>query len=523
MFFILNRKSFLIILFIVLKLNAIGQPNSQSIFTYGFDGDFSGTCVSNSEIVYVGTATDSITLDQKLICLKTDVNGIPLWSLSAASVNYSQGDKICVLSNGDYLVSGVYENAGIAPQLMLLRISASGNLIWSKIYTVSNSDLTDATLVVDNDDNIIVASSKGAFSNSKGVVFKIDGNGLVIWSKEYSYQSLFVPSKLILANDGGFVICGRSDYTEANGYLLKIDSIGTPQWGRKIKADTALLINSVLQNSDGNIYAVGTVNYLHSPDVILLKMDSLGNVLNSWTYGSVNHDAGIDFALNAAGTGFIISGSSFFISATSYLLGSLILETDLNGSLMNYWFIQLPNLYHVVPYAMAINGNQIIQCGVMYGLAGIPNGPWIHQTGLSSICNDDPISILPRQSVIVDSTGFNVSPITITPYNINFNVNSSIPQFFDYCWTSGINENLQDQSLLITPNPCTDQISIDLNTNFSEQYNLQVFNSSGSIVIDQTFNSTDVQILDTRNLDPGFYFLKAYSTSKVLQSKFVKL
>ena len=71
--------------------------------------------------------------------------------------------------------------------------------------------------------------------NSSMLVFKIDVEGGIVWSKTYAGKGHTEPYDMIESGDGGFVILA---YTEAFGitdhglYIVSIDAEGNTTWER---------------------------------------------------------------------------------------------------------------------------------------------------------------------------------------------------------------------------------------------------------------------------------------------------
>lgn len=81
----------------------------------------------------------------------------------------------------------------------------------------------------------------------------------------------------------------------------------------------------------------------------------------------------------------------------------------------------------------------------------------------------------------------------------------------------GINE-IENISLSIYPNPTSDFISIDFDSNLQENMSVTIINAIGQTVL--TTKTTDR--IDIQNLESGVYFLQLKTTNRIGISRFIK-
>lgn len=88
-------------------------------------------------------------------------------------------------------------------------------------------------------------------------------------------------------------------------------------------------------------------------------------------------------------------------------------------------------------------------------------------------------------------------------------------------------ENTQQQNLLIlSPNPTSDNLSIEINSNSYNRFRLSISNTSGqklSVIKDEPLKSLkEIINYDTKNLSIGTYFIRLEIGNKVITKKFIK-
>src|SRR5690606_32607496 len=151
---------------------------------------------------------------------------------------------------------------------------------------------------------------------------RIDVDGVVLWEKNYPIDFLDLSEEfgngVAEAHDGGFVIVGTTfgggSFGERDVLLFKIDSLGNKQWenfygtggydeeGYAIAATT-----------DGGYIITGKQNVddpVNNNDVYVVKVDVLGNLEWENHYGSPDSDDEGRSIIQTPDGGFIIAGST---------------------------------------------------------------------------------------------------------------------------------------------------------------------------------------------------------------------
>jgi len=136
----------------------------------------------------------------------------------------------------------------------------------------------------------------------------------VIWSNNYGgtyNEQGYSGYKL---TDGGYVILGAT-YSFGHGdhdiYLLRLDSLGHILWTESYGGSAADYGYDIQQTSDNGFIIVGLTQSYGSGegDVYLIKVDATGTVLWTRTYGGVARDEGWSVRQTADG-GYILAGTT---------------------------------------------------------------------------------------------------------------------------------------------------------------------------------------------------------------------
>lgn len=168
------------------------------------------------------------------------VNGVEtmvLYSLDGQGVKkpvfkYAEGsiEKIVEAENGDLIVSGYRHNT--VNDLMLMRLTANGNVIWSREFS-TGQDLRSADVVECHNGDIVV----GGNGYDDVYVARVTSAGGPIWGNRFRdvYNNPFTLEGLEQVDDDGdhmvddgFVFVGNYDYH--NGYIGHLDPGGSLTW-----------------------------------------------------------------------------------------------------------------------------------------------------------------------------------------------------------------------------------------------------------------------------------------------------
>ena len=217
-----------------------------------------------------------------------------------------------------YILTRLYED-GDYDQLLITKVSESGDLIWEKEYGGSSDD-EGVRMFLTHDGNMMVI---GATSSGDGDLIenpypgtlnswllKLDTEGNIIWSKIFgNNNSNVIEDGCITSDDGalmfGWVTGPGGDVSQYYGdydmWVVKADKDGNKLWDFTIgtpyldyghcvieTSDKGVLLGgSSLLNSGGNIECEPSWGSL---ELILFKLDSVGNYQWQKCYGSSSYE-----------------------------------------------------------------------------------------------------------------------------------------------------------------------------------------------------------------------------------------
>lgn len=176
----------------------------------------------------------------------------------------------------------------------------SSDIVWSKTYGGKGSDGGGYMSKTDDDGFVIVGSSNSEdIYNNKGgadiIVYKLNKDLETEWFKSFGGSRDEASTCIIQTKDKGFIIAGHSksndgDIDTNRGYddvlVLKIDSLGGLERSKTYGGNEYDMAQSIIQTNDGSYVIAGlTYNELGYTDLLIIKVNSDGNILWQKTLG----------------------------------------------------------------------------------------------------------------------------------------------------------------------------------------------------------------------------------------------
>jgi hypothetical protein len=223
--------------------------------------------------------------DYDVYLVKTDANGLTLWSRTYGGPAGDLGLWIQQTADSGYIIAGVTESFGAGGvDVYLIKINSVGDTMWTRTYGGPRDDVGLAVQQTADDGYIVAGrtSSYGAESSDVYIV-RTDANGDTLWTRTYGGTGYDIAASVQQAPDGGYIVAGSTQsFGAGNGdvWLIKTDASGDTMWNRTFGGTGNDAGKSVQLTADrGYIVAGATWSFGSGlSDVYLIKTDSLGRV-----------------------------------------------------------------------------------------------------------------------------------------------------------------------------------------------------------------------------------------------------
>jgi len=188
------------------------------------------------------------------------------------------------------------------------------------------------------DKGYIVIGTTGSFGagDADFLVIKLDSSGNVVWSKTYGGNDIDNLYSVYQTSEGEYVIAGGT-YSFGVGdkdvVVIKLDSSGNIIWSKTYGASNEDYARSIQPTSDGGYIVAGETWPYGSaglPDILLIKISPSGDINWSKTYGEVRTEEIASIQQTADG-GYIMGGTTDSFGARSR--DFLIIKLDSSGNI----------------------------------------------------------------------------------------------------------------------------------------------------------------------------------------------
>jgi len=234
------------------------------------DDEAHAICSSGNGYYYVGGLTQ---MNAKNL-IKINELGDSLWSKTITEVGWiraiiSTPDHGCIL-------------AGFSDQIRIVRLDSNGGQVWAVAYGgIETSIIRDIKKT--SDGNYIACGLR--FSSQYGIVIKFNGNGSLLWLKNYPTGALKSLSSIDELPNGGYIV-GGSNKDSANdtnkALLMRIDQTGNIVWEKKYKVFNKSSSGGFVKKLPTSFFLAGrtsdTANVVENTRIFFLRTDTSGNV-----------------------------------------------------------------------------------------------------------------------------------------------------------------------------------------------------------------------------------------------------
>ncbi len=266
-----------------------------------------------------------------ILIVKTDIDGNLEWEkiIPDYQTNGSSTGLLVVAVPGGYVVSG--RSSKSSGTSVLIRIDNQGELVWSKRYSTSSFDLSQALANFVSGDTLFACGFKDSiatfrlFSASTGTpLANTRFEGLIPGDKAFF--------NMAPASNGDLLLSGNAPASNGNAlWICRISRTGIVKWSKTYEG---IGTGSIFPMTGDhflvatNIFYPGN-NVGNSTDPALMKINGDGDVLWAYQYGTAWYEY-ISSALEMPDGGVMALGSMDAPGNNTYS-NIFLLRTDING------------------------------------------------------------------------------------------------------------------------------------------------------------------------------------------------
>jgi len=306
------RRLFLTVLLFVLTPAVPAFSQQRWERNYGGTGGDYGSSVQQTQVggYIVAGYTYSFGYGGQVYFVKTNASGDTLWTRNYGGASNEYGWSVQQTTDEGYVVAGSTNSFGNSGQVYLLKINATGDILWTRNYGGTGDD--GGRSVQQTQDTGYVVAGWFTSSGNGGQVYLVKTNALgdTLWTRTYGGADYDGGNAAQQTQDGGYIVAG---WTSSFGnlsqvYLIKTNATGDTLWTKTYGGASFDYGESVQQTSDGGYIVAGyTDSFGDSDQVYLIKTNGSGDTLWTRTYGGVNDDRGYSVQQTSDGS-YIVGG-----------------------------------------------------------------------------------------------------------------------------------------------------------------------------------------------------------------------
>lgn len=300
--------------------------------------------------------------------VKLDASGSIEWQKTFGGSSFENAYAIQQTTDGGYIVAGAatsndgdvtghHGSSTSSFDYWIVKLDASGNIQWQKVYGGSNNDFANAIQQTSDGGYIIAGASNsndidvtGNHGNYDYWIVKLDDEGSIEWQKSFGGSDEDRASSVRQTIDGGYVVAGfsRSNNGDVTGHhgsvgypdywILKLDDHGNMQWKKSLGYSSSDYGTCIVQTPDkgyvltGRAYFAGSVYGFYGDfDYCVIKLDEAGNTTWQKLLGGSLADYSTCIGLTNDG-GYIVGGYSYS--------GGIGSDHHGNNSTADYWIVK---------------------------------------------------------------------------------------------------------------------------------------------------------------------------------------
>ena len=460
--------------------------------------------------------------------MKVTATGDLLWIKDYSGINRDVITDILELSNKQLVMCGSTNSYGAgSSDAFIMKADSLGNLIWAKTYGDIFAEGFEK-IVEDGENGFYVSGWADIVSGSQWgtTITRLDNTGDIIWSKWVDDDLITREAAMTPISTVG-VIIGNRIYPNTNFSLWKFSATGILQWSNNYSPTpqgSGLFGLDVIEKSTGEILVTTSLRNQNTVaqevDVFIIKLNNLGDLISDKSYGGIYVDITKTIS-NTSDGGTIICG--YTNSAGNGSKDVYLIKLNLAGSIE--WARAYGTIWNEEPHTVFETAdNGFIFDGYTYSTGSAYDSTKVYLVKTNSLgnssCNDISWTPTINNHTLSISTASPASNMVFAE-KMTIDWYSNIRNFYeiDICNPASVESNLASaDSWDIYPNPFSNQTTVLLNV-FLDNTSITLSNYLGQNVREIKNINGQTIILFREDLPSGLYFIQLKQDSKILATK----
>ncbi|MBL0072752.1 MAG: hypothetical protein IPP34_13495 [Bacteroidetes bacterium] len=215
---------------LVIKTDSDGNFEWSKLMN-GTDNDYGYNGISDNKngLIFIGDTRSYGNGSQDGYVCSVDSNGVTNWCKFYGGTNIDNFESIQKSLNGGYNLCGATYSFGAGDRDIYMIITDTiGNIIFSKTYGSSGWEFGRKAIVTEDGNILILGGTNVSGAGAMEIILmKVNAFGNILWSKTYGTIHPDIPLDIIESSNNCYTVIGRTGISALNTLFFKIDSIET--------------------------------------------------------------------------------------------------------------------------------------------------------------------------------------------------------------------------------------------------------------------------------------------------------
>lgn len=441
------------------------------------------------------------------------------WSKRFRYLRKDDFGTITALKDGNFLLGGAMrQNFTLEEGGVLYKVDIDGNLIWSKFYDGVFDDRVLA--IFEQADSSLMVFIRYGVSNRATRILHLTADGDIITERHFHTDvnnSYGVRAEGVTTNGRGtYFLSGRGFNEDSSEFFLFVAALTDQgmEWYREFDVERNVTSND-LQYTDGHhVVILANINdsITNGTNTLLLKIDTLGNTVWAKEYGLPDQFGEVVGNIGLAADGdLLISGwANNAVFRDMYLA-----KITTNG--IPQWARSYPGqgLGPVIPF-----GNRLFLIGTKdsnaYLFYTTEDGESFCEDSLRSPLVEFPLN----PSIIIRTPGEEAPGLTAL---VPATVITADSVMSNLACSGVLNiDPLHQHRLRLFPNPAVDRVEIDMSGIRGQEASFEVYDTWGRLILVDRFATNSNHSFSTKDWTPGIYVVRVKVGRDVFTGKLRK-
>lgn len=249
-----------------------------------------------------------------------------------------RGESVIQTTDGGYAIAGYTNSFGAGGyDIYVVKLDSNAKIEWTRTIGGIYDD-NSYSIVQTQDGGFVVAGSTASFAGGAAYLIKLSISGNLLWTKTYTGIEYY---GMTLTKDGGFAITGFGVFgfgSHSNIFVMKLDAAGNVQWTKiihnknnKNAEDQAF---SIIQSKDGGYAITGVHENFVSAYLYVIKLDALGNL--SWAK-CIGDTSAFSYSYGWGNSIIQTTDKGYAITGSITLMGTLVYVVKLDSAGVLKW------------------------------------------------------------------------------------------------------------------------------------------------------------------------------------------